>query len=612
MPRRRKSDSRKGHAYYGNQHKPDDLVSRLYEDDPPGTTRDLLPPFPYHAFEPGVKINSSQPPKAKSPSEQKIRPVETSDYPEISGNRILNAELLLKFVSNFPCPVCLKNVGYSCVESSVGVATTFSFRCKAVGCPGTATLCSSNEVSVPSGSYPEINNRVVSAAASIGKNHRDLVRLFSGLDIPPPSRKLWDNQFRRLKAATELVAEQSMNDAAREIRELTGSCEAVVSNDGTWQRRGFSSLNGVATTIGVEVKKVVDTQIKTLYCNKCSQMVKKGVSKENLAAWRRTHVLRGECEINHSGSAGKMESDGMLEIFRRSEKERGLQYLGYLGDGDSKSFLTVSNANPPIYTDEDGDPLEIRKLECCGHIQKRMGNQLASCIQLNRGKKYKAEDGKMATGIGGKGALTKVAIRRIQGHYGAAIRSNKGNLGGMKRDIQQILLHRRGNHVNCGEWCPAKEGDLARANKSKLPKFVCDAIQPVFDRLSSDDLLEKCLHGGDQNANESLHSGVWQVIPKVRFVGRKTLSYGVSLATVLFNEGEQGRLDICSYLGYKPGKYLESHAVEMNKVRIQKSEQRCDPVFQTRRTKKRTAKAAIDEQQKQTEGVVYKQGDFST
>jgi hypothetical protein len=387
-----------------------------------------------------------------------------------------------------------------------------------------------------------------------------------------------------------------------------------VSNDGSWQRRGFSSQNGVTTTVGIDVKKVVDVQVKTVYCNSCKQQ-QKLLEKDDFDVWQELHVADGSCKVNHSGSAGKMEPDGILEIYKRSEKERGLQYTGYLGDGDSKSFSTVASANPPIYTDEFGDKIPITKMECCGHIQKRMGNQLTACVQANKGKKFKTAEGKEVTGIGGKGGLTKVAIRRIQGHFGAAIRNNKGNLSGMKADIRVILTHRRGDHSSCGTWCPAQSGDLAglvKANKSRLPKFVCDAIQPVFDRLSSDELLEKCLHGGDQNANESLHSGIWQIVPKITFVGRTHLEYGVSLAVLLFNEGEQARLDVCRYLGYEPGQYLEQYSAQMNSTRIKKSDERCDPVFQTRRSKKRTAKAATQEKEKEAEGVVYKKGEFST
>jgi len=63
------------------------------------------------------------------------------------------------------------------------------------------------------------------------------------------------------------------------------------------------------------------------------------------------------CAKNYEGSAGQMEPRDMLCIFRRSEEKHNLRYTGYFGDGDSKSFSTVANAEPSVYIG-----VEIRKL----------------------------------------------------------------------------------------------------------------------------------------------------------------------------------------------------------------------------------------------------------
>ena len=42
-----------------------------------------------------------------------------------------------------------------------------------------------------------------------------------------------------------------------EVADIVGSC------DGTWQRRGFSSLNGVVTVIASETSKCVDYRVKS-------------------------------------------------------------------------------------------------------------------------------------------------------------------------------------------------------------------------------------------------------------------------------------------------------------------------------------------------------------
>ena len=68
-----------------------------------------------------------------------------------------------------------------------------------------------------------------------------------------------------------------------------------------------------------------------------------------------------------------------------------------------------------------------------------MGKRLRDKVTECKGQKYTDEKGKNFTGIGGAGRLTATAIKRIQVHYGGAIRKNIGNMGKMKRDIMAIL-----------------------------------------------------------------------------------------------------------------------------------------------------------------------------
>ena len=66
------------------------------------------------------------------------------------------------------------------------------------------------------------------------------------------------------------------------------------------------------------------------------------------------------------------------------------------------------------------------KLECVGHVQKRLSTRLRNLV-----KKYKGT--KMP--ISGKGKLTEKLINSIQNFYGMAIRSNKGYLYEMKKAV---------------------------------------------------------------------------------------------------------------------------------------------------------------------------------
>ena len=132
---------------------------------------------------------------------------------------------------------------------------------------------------------------------------------------------------------------------------------------------------------------------------------------------------------NHEGSSGSMETEGAVRIFNRSINIYGLRYINYIGDGDSSAYKNVSESKP--YGDQP-----VGKLDCVGHIQKRVGAGL-----LNLAKENKGIGGK---GIGGKGEgkLTRKVINTLQNYYGMAIRDNKNTtLRQMKAAIAAVLQH---------------------------------------------------------------------------------------------------------------------------------------------------------------------------
>ena len=66
-------------------------------------------------------------------------------------------------------------------------------------------------------------------------------------------------------------------------------------------------------------------------------------------------------------------------------------------------------------------------------------------------------------------------------------------------------------------------------------------------------MLDKCLHGKTQNANESFNGMIWNRLPKATHVGSDVLSAGVYDAIAHINNGEK---DIMEVLKIDPGDYL--------------------------------------------------------
>lgn len=58
----------------------------------------------------------------------------------------------------------------------------------------------------------------------------------------------------------------------------------------------------------------------------------------------------------------------------------------------------------------------------------------------------------------------------------------------------------------------------------------------IYEDLSRDEILERCLRGHMQNANESFSSTVWQFSPKHLQSGLKVIVVGSYVSVDLFNE----------------------------------------------------------------------------
>ena len=119
---------------------------------------------------------------------------------------------------------------------------------------------------------------------------------------------------------------------------------------------------------------------------------------------------------------------------------------------------------------------------------------------------------KAKKGIGGKekGKLTDKLIKDLSIYYGLSIRRHCNNLKDMQNAIWAMFYHKcstdkKPQHSLCppgqDSWCSWRraeaEGTLRSFKHSDPPlsDAVQAAIKPVYEHLSSDSLLEKCLGG---------------------------------------------------------------------------------------------------------------------
>lgn len=90
----------------------------------------------------------------------------------------------------------------------------------------------------------------------------------------------------------------------------------------------------------------------------------------------------------------------------------------------------------------------------------------------------------------------------------------------------------------------------------------------MFEDLSADSLLEKCLHGGTQNGNESYHNLIWKRCPKSVFVGRDRVNIAAMDAAIVYSDGELGRASVFVKLWLNFGHYCKSGFLSLDERRI--------------------------------------------
>ncbi|GFV01637.1 uncharacterized protein TNCV_2962301 [Trichonephila clavipes] len=117
-----------------------------------------------------------------------------------------------------------------------------------------------------------INSSIVLGLRIIGKGFSAGKKLCSFLGLPFLSKLAFRNQERKLLKAPERVAqEENINAALSEIKGSNSFTKCGISIDGTWQRRGYSSLNGCVSAISVDTGKILDIEVMTQYCHICAK-----------------------------------------------------------------------------------------------------------------------------------------------------------------------------------------------------------------------------------------------------------------------------------------------------------------------------------------------------
>jgi len=514
-------------------------------------------------------------------------------------------------------------------SSRAGLMSDLSIQCSS--CDESTPWQTSPQITKKGKSF-DVNRRAVYHSIELGTGYEGLSSFCAIMNMPCLSRAAYYKQMDVILEALEDEAKEELVRAGQRLRQQvmeengesdsTAIIDAAVSFDGTWAKRGFTSLTGVVFVISVDTGEVLDYHVMSKSCHKCS--VKKSQCEgddEKFEDWRREHLAAGECDINFDGSSPAMEAEGASVLWNRSIELHNIRYKWMVSDGDSKAFNTVEN----VY-----DGCKVIKLDCVGHVQKRMGKHL---MNLKARTKGKLEDGKP---VGGSGRLTEGKIKQLQKYYGLAIRQNtlaKANpvekevnvaVYAMKKNVIAILHHciksedAAKQHRFCprGEssWCKWQQDLATGTNTYKgddcLPEVFLELLKPTFVTLSDSKLLERCVLGTTQNPNESINAMVWVRCPKHKHHGVKVVRCAAASAVCHFHGGAESRKRVMERLSI-PGGAFTDHILRLrDRKRLRKADSQATAKEKKRRQGLQLVRIRREEALREKEGVTYEAGAF--
>ncbi|KAL7287198.1 hypothetical protein TKK_0018629 [Trichogramma kaykai] len=129
--------------------------------------------------------------------------------------------------------------------------------------------------------------------------------------------------------------------------------------------------------ISNETGKVLDVITKNTYCK--ADLGKKDKESCEYEEWFKER--KNKCTINHVGSLGLMEVNGIVEMFQRAEAKLKVRYKNDIGYGDCKVHKKISVVK------KFGNNYTVEKKKNINHVGKRMGTHFEN-RKKQLGKNY--------------------------------------------------------------------------------------------------------------------------------------------------------------------------------------------------------------------------------
>ena len=172
------------------------------------------------------------------------------DADKISGYRLVDTTILSCVIGELLCPICQQDklTLKDCLSKKQELANLLLIRCSS--CIYKKEFFTSERC----GRGFDVNKRTAYTIRVLGHGHSGIEKFTHLMNMPKPMTKNNYNKIiKQMATVTKEIAEQTMSDAANDfLVEPEILSDVVVSCDGTWQKHGFQSLNGIFAVLSVE------------------------------------------------------------------------------------------------------------------------------------------------------------------------------------------------------------------------------------------------------------------------------------------------------------------------------------------------------------------------
>ena len=100
--------------------------------------------------------------------------------------------------------------------------------------------------------------------------------------------------FQSISKRTHLAIRSAYQDIGIHPDE-NGNLDIAVSFDGSWQKRGFKSHNGMASVIDLLTGFIIDFEVLSNYCGKCKVAEEQSYDDD----WKAKHALNSSQKTQH-------------------------------------------------------------------------------------------------------------------------------------------------------------------------------------------------------------------------------------------------------------------------------------------------------------------------